>query len=162
MLDVVDKFKSTLLDFFSGTTVGDGGDFSGSGSLSLSGTGHGPFAIQVNVNQWELFNGKKEVTYPSINIEVIQSEPIGRDRLNDTGGLQRLWLNFRASVDQQVHGESIVGVLEQSLRTYFANTRFSPSGSNREVYHESTTTTPLPEGQLLHYDLLTLWKYHSD
>ena len=156
MQDVIQRIQETLLEPFSGTSVGDGGTYSGSGSLSLSGTGHGPFSIDVNVNQWE----ENDVTYPSINFRVIQSEPIGRDQLMNRGGKQRLWVQFLISVDQQLQGQSIAGVLNQELQNYLNSTRFQPSGTGKEVYFDSIDTGIRPEGQILHYDSTVKWNYH--
>lgn len=156
MQDVIDRIIETLIDEFSGTSVGDGGTFSGSGSLSFSGTGHGPFDIQVNTQQWE----SVKVTHPSINFRMIQSEPMGSDRLQNTGGKHRLWTEIRVSVDQQEHGQSIAGVMSEAVYSYLGDTRFQPSGSGKEVYIDSDTVTVEPEGQLLHYIHLILWNYH--
>lgn len=156
MQQVIHRIAETLIAAFDGKTVGDGGDFSGSGSISLSGTGHGPFDLNVFTNQWKT----EQVTTPSINFRPIQSEPMGRDRIWNTGGKQRLWTQFRVTVDQQEHGQSIAGVLDQALRSYLDTTRFQPSGTGREVYIDSTQCEIILEGQLLHYDYLVLWNYH--
>lgn len=156
MQDVLNRIAETLILEFDGKTVGDGGDFSGSGSTSFSGTNHGPFTIQVNVNQWET----KEVNYPSINLRPILTESMGRDRIKNSGGKQRLWTQFLLSVDQQLHGQSVTGVLEGALRNYIDTTRFQPSGTGKEVYVNSTDIEIRPEGQILHYDFTVKWNYH--
>ncbi len=156
MQDVLNRIAETLIEEFSGKTVGDGGDFSGSGTTSFSGTGHGPFTIQVNANQWET----KEVNYPSINLLPILSEPMGRDRMNNTGGKHRLWVQIRLSVDQQKHGQSVAGVMAAGLRNYIDTTRFQPSGTGKEVYVDSSDIDIVLDGQLLHYDFTVKWNYH--
>jgi len=156
MLEFSSKIATELLTFFSGTTVGDGGTFSGSGTLSLSGTGHGPFAIDVNVNQWE----NNRVTYPSINFQVVQSNSIGRDRLTNTGGLKESTVQFRISVNQQLHGQSVADVLLREVDNFLWNTRFTPSGSGKEIYRQGSDTDMYYEGELLHYSFLVKWKHY--
>ena len=154
--DVLNRIAETLIVHFSGTTVGDGGTWSGSGTTSFSGTDHGPFSVEVNINQWE-FN---KVNYPSINFHPIMTEPMGRDRIHNSGGKQRLWTQFLISVDQQLHGQSVAGVLADELRNYIDTTRFQPSGTGKEVYVDSTQVDIRPEGRVLHYDFTVMWNYH--
>ena len=156
MQNVLNRISETLINYFDGKTVGDQGTFSGSGSTSFSGTGHGPFTIEVNINQWEL----TDVNYPSINLRPIQSEPMGRDRIKNRGGKQRLWTQILVSVDQQLHGQSVAGVLSEELINYLDQTHFQPSGTGKEVYVESTQVDIRPEGQILHYDHTVWWNYH--
>ena len=160
-MDLLQRIGETLIDKFYGKTVGTDGDFSGSGCLSLSGTipPHGPFPIQVNINQWTT----TEVTQPSINLEPIQSEPMGSNRIGSGGsGKHRLWTQIRVSVDQQVHGQSIASILGAEIVNYLDIARFQPSGSGKEAYPESPQWSLMhdPNGQLLHYDYLVLWNYY--
>ena len=156
MQDVLNRIAETLIEAFDGKTVGDGGDFSGSGTTSFTGTDHGPFTIEVNVNQWE----NNEVNYPSINLRPILTEPMGNDRMRNSGGKQRLWTQLLISVDQQKHGQSVAGVLAEELRNYIDTTRFQPSGTGKEVYVDSTQISIRPEGQVLMYDFTVTWNYH--
>ena len=156
MQDVLNRIMETLDAHFSGTSVGDGGTWSGSGTTSLSGTGHGPFPIQVNLNQWET----SRVTYPSINFRPIQSESIGRDKIINRGGKQRLWTQVLISVDQQLHGQSVAGVISEEFRNFLNTTRFQPSGTGKEVYVDSSQMAMMPEGQILNYDFTVLWNYY--
>lgn len=155
MQELIDRIAETLLDEFSGTTVGDGGDFSGSGALSLSGTGFGPFNIQVNINQWE----NPVVTNPSINLNPTQSEGLGAENFVNDGGKQRLWVQFVMTVDQQVHGQAIAGVLDQAFRAWLNDTSFQPSGTGLSPYVDSSPTIRRPEGQLLNYDTTVFFRY---
>ncbi len=129
MQDVLNRIAETLNEKFSGTTVGDTGTWSGSGITSLSGTGHGPFDVQVNINQWE-----ERVINPSINFGPISTEGRGRDLINNTGGKQRLATQIVVSVDQQRHGQSVAGILADEVFAYLDETRFQPSGTGKEVY----------------------------
>jgi hypothetical protein len=156
MQDILNRVAETLIEHFSGTTVGDGGTWSGSGTTSFSGTDHGPFPVLVNVNQWET----TEVQYPSVNMTPVLSEPMGRDRINNSGGLHRAWVRFRVSVDQQKHGQSVAGVLTDELINFLRTTHFQPSGTGKTAYVTDTDFEFIPDGQLLHYDSTPKWKYY--
>jgi len=153
---LLNRINETIIARFNGKSVGDGGDFSGSGTFSLSGTHHGPFTIQVNVNQWD----RREVKFPAINVRPSQSEPVGRDRIYNSGGKQRLWVQFLVMVNQQEHGQSVAGAIDHEFRNYLDTTNFQPSGTGHSVYIEGTRWQMRPDGETLYYDYTVLMNYH--
>lgn len=107
MREIIIEFVQMLSTHFAGKTVGSGGDF----GASLT---NGPFDITAYFHQWQ------DIVNPSIHVQIIQESPIGTN-LQCCGGVTRLALNVRISVDQKGHGWSIAMALYEELRNWLCD-----------------------------------------
>ncbi len=158
MFDVITQMRQNFSDQYSGTTVGAGGTFSGSGVCSLSGTAYGPYPIALNLNNNENIIDE----YPCINFLPVQNENLGREVSHTTGGrLSRTWVSIKVVVKRDVHGQSVLGILTDEVYQFLQATRLTPSGTAKEVYMESVDVSySLSEPEFISSNLLCLMPHY--